>query len=605
MITPQTDKKYTVVHAFSGSGGCSSGFDEEGFETLAALDFDADACADLDYLLNRKVAVVVDIEKMEPADMRRIVGDRRPDVYVATPPCKGWSRLLGKGRRMSDKYVRMCSLAVRSVWLALHAWDEPPPLIVIENVRGMSTEGREMMDIIKRELRAFGYLFDIRTWNVGKIGNLAQSRDRCLFVARDPKRCPAFLMVPTEHPLRPCGDELGKLPPPTLDKASKSMHKLPQLSAMNWLRIAAIPPGKDWKALPPRIQLGGNPKNRHDSKFGVEDWNAPAHTVTGVGSRVPSGRSAVAHPVPVDYADPRARPGGASEPRNGNYGVEHPGQPAHTVRGEHRVWSAPASYADPMGRAAATATTKAKRPRKASAGQEVLFDGAAATTATIEPAGPGVDLQIADRDGRQSGGFGVNAWGSPAHTVVGHTDVSNTWASTATPITFTRSWSAGRMGDRGGVDPRLDCSPRNGAYGVQDPAGYPEPTHWLVRDEAGGLVLLGPEITDWDEICYLVIMTEDEPGVWSWHRPMTDLELAVLQSLPAEHNGAMLALRGPSGKRREHIGNMLPKAVAKAIARACRATLDQPHATFQLVGKGKIWVRQRRERAPVHAEARA
>jgi site-specific DNA-cytosine methylase len=262
MITPQTDKKYTMVHAFSGSGGCSSGFDEEGFETLAALDFDADACADLDYLLNRKVAVVVDIEKMEPVDMRRVVGDRRPDVYVATPPCKGWSRLLGKGRRMSDKYVRMCSLAVRSVWLALHAWDEPPPLIVIENVRGMSTEGREMMDIIKRELRAFGYLFDIRTWNVGKIGNLAQSRDRCLFVARNPKRCPAFLMVPTEHPLRPCGDELGRLPPPTLDKASKSMHKLPQLSAMNWLRIAAIPPGKDWKALPARIQLGGNPKDR-------------------------------------------------------------------------------------------------------------------------------------------------------------------------------------------------------------------------------------------------------------------------------------------------------------------------------------------------------
>jgi hypothetical protein len=37
MITPQTDKKYTMVHAFSGSGGCSSGFDEEGFETLAAF----------------------------------------------------------------------------------------------------------------------------------------------------------------------------------------------------------------------------------------------------------------------------------------------------------------------------------------------------------------------------------------------------------------------------------------------------------------------------------------------------------------------------------------------------------------------------------------
>ncbi len=683
MITAGAAQKYTVVHAFSGSGGCSAGFDEEGFETLAALDFDADACADLDYLLNRKVAVVVDIQKMQPADLLAIV-PRRPDVWVETPPCKGWSRLLGKGRRKSAKYVAMCSLAVRGVWLALHTWPEPPPLIVIENVRGMSTEGREMMDIIKKELRAFGYLFDIRTWNVGKIGNLAQSRDRCLFVARDPKRCPAFLMVPTEHPLRPCGDELGKLPPPLIDARSKSMHKLPQLSAMNWLRIAAIPPGKDWKALPARIQLGGNPKDRQ-SKFGVESWTEPAHTVTGAGSRVPSGRSAVADP----------RPGGCA----------------------------------PIVVPAMAATPKTKRARKAPASQAMLFGEAAATTATSEPAGPGVDLRITDRDGRQSGGFGVNGWDAPAHTVVGHTDVSNTWASTATPIRFTPAagWSAGRKGDRGGLDPRLDCTPRSGAYGVQAPErpsativghhkhdnspgsyadprlgyrdegdeaagkhsgrgcygvldpdapaptirghveirqapgavadpgpsvdprkdwdtsdpgswagrgrpqaygvqdwdrpastirgsqkivnsrasvahpGYPEPTHWLVRDEAGGLVLLGPEIKDWNEICYLVIMTEDEPGVWSWHRPMTDLELAVLQSLPAEHNGEMLALRGPSGKRREHIGNMLPKAVAKAIARACRATLDQPHATFQLIGKGKIWVNPARRRAPVHA----
>ena len=116
--------------------------------------------------------------------------------------------MLGKDKRKSPKYVEMCSLAVRSVWLAMHTWDEPPPLIVIENVRGMATEGREMMDVIKAELSKLGYLFDIRTWNVGKIGNLAQSRDRCLFVARDPKRCPAFLMVPTMHPLRPCGEEL-------------------------------------------------------------------------------------------------------------------------------------------------------------------------------------------------------------------------------------------------------------------------------------------------------------------------------------------------------------------------------------------------------------
>ncbi len=740
-FAPATRRHYTAVHMFSGSGGCTSGFDEEGFETLAAIDSDADACADLDYLLNKKVAVQADISKMDPAELRRICGDHRPDVYVETAPCKGWSRLLSKNRRRSMKYVAMCSLAVRGVWLALYAWDEPPPLIVIENVRGMATEGRELMNIIKRELKGFGYLFDVRTHNVGKLGNLAQSRERCLFVARDPKRCPAWLMVPDEHPLRPCGDELGKLPPPIMDARSESMHRLPQLSARNWLRIAAIRAGKDWKDLPARIRLGGKEEGRHDSKFGVERWDRPVHTVVGVGNRVPSGWSAIQD---TRAFDPQVRAGGATEPRNGNYGVEDPSQPAHTIRGEHRVWSAPASFADHRlgGHPPPAPAAKPRRARKPAAGQRALFDlGAVPDTDVGQPhlAGDGIDPRVDDHGGdRQNGGFGVNAWGAPAHTIVGRADVSNAWACAATPLPAgprRASWTTGRRGDRGGdVDPRLDCSPRSGAYGVQDPerpsativghhrhdnspgsyadfrlgyrhegdeaagkhsgrgcygvidpakpaptirghmevrqapgaiaaplgpprsdfpgqhtapdgesidprkdwdttdpaswAGkgrphaygvqdwqrpastvrgkqttqnsraavahpdYPVPTHRLVYDAAGELVLLGPPILDWDEICYLVIQSPDG----SWHRPMTDLELAVLQSLPAEHNGAMLALRGPSGKRREHIGNMLPKHAARAIARSCRATLDQPEASFELKGSGKIWVR--RDRRP-------
>ena len=47
-FAPQRER-YTVVHMFAGSGGCSSGFEEDGFETIAAIDNDADACADLNY----------------------------------------------------------------------------------------------------------------------------------------------------------------------------------------------------------------------------------------------------------------------------------------------------------------------------------------------------------------------------------------------------------------------------------------------------------------------------------------------------------------------------------------------------------------------------
>ena len=34
---------YKVVHMFAGSGGCTAGFDEDGFETIARADNGADA----------------------------------------------------------------------------------------------------------------------------------------------------------------------------------------------------------------------------------------------------------------------------------------------------------------------------------------------------------------------------------------------------------------------------------------------------------------------------------------------------------------------------------------------------------------------------------
>lgn len=672
---------YTVVHMFSGSGGCSRGFQLEDFKTIAALDFDADACGDLDYLLDERVAVCIDIATMTTAELRRVVGEVAPDVLVLTPPCKAWSRCLPKGKRFSPKYQAMTRLAVRAVQLALGAWAVPPKLIVIENVRGMNTEGRALMEEIKRDLRRHDYAWNIRTWNLGEFG-LAQNRDRCLFVARHQPQVPCFLMVPPRSRPRPCGDELGKLPPPVLDKRDDSMHRLPQLSALNWLRLAAIPPGKDWKALPARIRLGGEGRARHDGKFGVEDPAKPAHTVTAR-NRVVSGWSAVADQRAFEFDGGPAEIETAYQlgpnAHSGILGVEDTTEPAHTVTGNARVqgtWGAVA------------------------------------------------DLRVDDHDGqRKNGGYGVNAWGEPAHAVLAEGSVQNTWSAISSPLDraagerlkaalaglglaaasrISRAW-AGRRGDRGVVDPRLTCEQRNGSYGVLDPAepahtilahhkhdnaagsyadpglghaprndsygviaydqpsptvrghhecrqapgavadprlevdprkdwdegaagswgakgrphaygvqpwdepsstirgkqvtansraavahpAYPTPTHRLVR-ERGELVLLGPPIADWDEICYLVIQSEDG----SWHRPLTDLELAVLQSLPAFHRGKMLALRGPSGRRREHIGNMLPTLAAQAIARECRATLDAASDGFRLVGGGDVWVRQ-------------
>lgn len=635
---------YTVVHMFSGSGGCSRGFQLEDFKTIAALDNDADACADLEYLLGEAVSVCIDIATMTTADLRRLVGERAPDVLVLTPPCKAWSRCLPKKKRFSPKYQAMTRLAVRAVQLALGTWKVPPKLIVIENVRGMNTEGRALMEEIKRELRRHGYVWNIRTWNLGEFG-LAQNRDRCLFVARHEPQVPCFLMVPPRSAARPCGDELGKLPPPVLEARSESMHRLPQLSALNWLRLAAIPPGKDWKALPARIRLGGQGRARHDGKFGVEDPAKPAHTVTAK-NRVVSGWSAVADQRAFEFSaapaaietsyqlgpnaglDLRVDDHGGQR-KNGGFGVNAWGQPAHAVLAEGSVQNTWSSVSSPLGGRVARAWA-GRRGDRGGVDPRLTCEQRNGSYGVLDPAEPAktilahhshdnaagsyADTKIGYRDpgdeaaGKHSGRgcYGVLDPAMPSPAIRGHMDVRQAPGAVADPrleVDPRKEWGEGEPGSwaaKGrpqayGVQPwdkpsstiRGKQVTANSRSAVAHPA-YPEPTHRLVRDADGELVLLGPPIQDWDEVCYLVIQSEDG----SWHRPLTDLELAVLQSLPAFHRGAMLALRGPSGKRREHIGNMLPTLAAQAIARECKATLDAAGDGFRLVGDGDVWVRQ-------------
>lgn len=541
---------------------------------------------------------------------------------IATHNCKGWSKCLPKRSRVTDKYRAMCALAVRGVWLALHAWPEqPPPLVLIENVRGMNIEGRELMRIIESELAEHGYLFDVRVHNVGEVGGLAQNRHRCLLVARDQARVPAFLMVPPNKRVRPVGDELGRLPPPVMDAKSDSMHRLPQLSALNWLRIALIPAGKDWKALPGRVRLGGDATGRRDGKFGVEAW-----TVTGTGNRVPSGWSAV--------ADPRMNLG--PDAHSGILGVEDFGAPAHTVTGNARIQGSWGGVADPR-----LATPLPVRPgvvarawtgRRGDHGGRVVdprltcsqWSGAYGVCSPDEPsptivghhkhdrapasyADPRLDYRSPDDEaaGRHSGRgcYGVLDSNAPAPSIRGHMSIRQAPGAIADPrVPWDHAEHGGRPHNYGVQRWDAPASTIKGKQVVQNSRAavahpeYPTPTHRVVREADGELVLVGPPIDlDDDRPCYLVIEAEDG----TWHRPMTDLELAVLQSLPAYHRGEMLKLRGPSGKRREHIGNMLPTAAAQAIARECRATLDAAADGFQLVGGGTIWVEP--EGDPAHS----
>ena len=64
---------------------------------------------------------------------------------------------------------------MRGIWLTLEAWqDDPPELILFENVPRIATRGRALLDRIGALLRHYGYAVAETSHDCGEIGNLTR-----------------------------------------------------------------------------------------------------------------------------------------------------------------------------------------------------------------------------------------------------------------------------------------------------------------------------------------------------------------------------------------------------------------------------------------------
>jgi site-specific DNA-cytosine methylase len=117
---------------------------------------------------------------------------------------------------------------------------------------------------------------------------------------------------------------------------------------------------------------------------------------------------------------------------------------------------------------------------------------------------------------------------------------------------------------------RLDT----GTFAVADPRD--NRPHWIIN-----------KLTDKPPFVP-VIVAEDG----TWHRPLTTLELAALQSIPTEVDGKPLKLAGNSiSGWRERIGNAVPVDTAEAIGvRMLTVLLESDTNAFMLSSGGAVWV---------------
>jgi site-specific DNA-cytosine methylase len=373
----RSDRPWRSLHLCGGSGGGGLGALRAGMPGRS-IDIDPGACRNFEKLTGQQ-ALCTDITKMKPGDLRDFDGDEAPDVVLTSSPCKGFSRCMGEEKAETEHYQNLNQIAVDSVHLALSTWRRPPPIVFFEMVPGIKTKkNRPFLERVVKMFQKHGYSVDERTHNCGEWGELGQNRWRVLLAARHMEQVPNFIRMPPVRRVRGIGEVIGRLPVPAPGSTEGGpMHRLPKMIPMNWVRLALIRAGKDWRDLPPEVRLRERAA-RQNGGFGVNDWEEPSHTVLAEGTvrntwaavadpRVGCKRRDGGHGVrawdqpsaciiaepcidnwPLGVADPRiADPRLGCEPRNGAYGVVGWAEPSHTVLAHHSHDNTAGSVADP------------------------------------------------------------------------------------------------------------------------------------------------------------------------------------------------------------------------------------------------------------------
>ncbi|HML37012.1 MAG TPA: DNA cytosine methyltransferase [Bacillota bacterium] len=634
IITDHNQMKIRVVNFCCGIGGQDLGFEQSEheykgiqgtFETLAGYDNDPVVCHNFERITGNK-AICADLfnreqyilfhgeepgsdwHELTPEDVRKQCRET-PDMIMMSPPCKGFSRLLPKKTSQLPKYQALNMLPERIFDLALEAWfDDLPAILLMENVPGIRDKGRglETLKKIKSKLALRGYVFHEDLYDCGEWGGLGQHRTRFLLIARLKSKVPSFVFEPPKLPMKTIGDILGPLPMPGDTERCGRLHRMQHLAWRTWERLALIPAGKDWRALE---NYGHNSQNGayrivpwtepsstvtsksnltnntsisvadpriecvqgYGNKYKVTEADKPAPTVTG--SRVGSGAIIYADPKAERFAansvkvqewdQPSGAVLGAAGVNQGSINVSDPrytdhyhcfkvtpfDEPADTVTSGHSPTSGAVSIADPR-----IDHPTWRRTQKGKVQEWEKPSGAILGSADLSGAGSGIiaDPRLNKRDMRYAGTYKVVEWNEPSPTIIGQTDIQNGAACVSDPR-ISEKWSGA------------------GNYGVMD---WNEPSKTITASgdiHAGASAVADPRIPGPDERGVFIIIAADG----TWHRPITTYEGAMLQGFPRTlRDGTPFDLVDCNdGKAREYIGNAVPVQTATAIGNALLATL--------------------------------
>ena len=200
-------KRPISIDLFSGAGGMGLGFEQAGFDVVAAVELDPIHCTTHEYNFPKCPMICNGVSELTGADIRKKanLGDQEIDVVFGGPPCQGFS-LIGK-RSLEDPRNELLADFVRLVS------ELNPKYFVMENVKGLTIGQQKnfLLEVIAAfEKRGYEVEKNYRVLNAKDFG-VPQDRQRLFLLG-----CRKGLKVPSypkeETSFVTVGDAIGDIP---------------------------------------------------------------------------------------------------------------------------------------------------------------------------------------------------------------------------------------------------------------------------------------------------------------------------------------------------------------------------------------------------------
>ncbi|HHU83781.1 MAG TPA: DNA cytosine methyltransferase [Clostridiales bacterium] len=266
-------KSFTSLELFAGAGGMALGMENAGFENLANVEIDKDAC---DTLRNNRpdwLVIEDDINVVAQKGMKNYIDyDHEIDLICGGIPCQAFS-YAGKGKGFADTRGTLFHPMSQIIN------ELKPKTFILENVRGLTTHDRgRTLETMIEVFEDLGYEI---VWNILNAWDYdtAQKRERMFMVGiRDDliRKQQYTYCYPEAQEYKPVlRDILQNVPDSEGREYSKKKYNVMKL----------VPPGGCWVDLPENVakeymkgsyHLGGGKRGMARRM----SWDEPSLTLT-------------------------------------------------------------------------------------------------------------------------------------------------------------------------------------------------------------------------------------------------------------------------------------------------------------------------------------